>query len=1517
MGNKFESSRRYMDKTEIIPDRFGFKSAGKKYINHNYKRIGHVLGVEGEGLGNIKKQAKEENQIPDIHGYLSLDQINFYRGHYNFPPLTNDEYKAIKAQNTGSEVIKDEKSGEVLTEVDQPKIDLDGQQESNPAKEVPSTYIVPEEFAPTQEIPELKAIDSEDDGEALPKLGELQEALDSLGEELATKESSLVDENSNTLQQELDRLIVETDQRLSRESEPNKEKLERFKDNARQAISNFQQFARDHSSPADKANSNVQEQYRQYENTAWDELYKLAHLLDGEIVTLPQDRDIQLSHPEGVDTKEYLKQIGYKFDEKGDIVEIMNKGVNIRLNRARTIQNLINSKRPSHLLYNKSFTLEDEDNDIYQGYIIEGLNLNTPDWMEIVLNNKQFLEPVIVDEISQSDNSSEYTQDPWERKSKGETEFDKIFTDSNKVTGVTQVSNKIPDPWVKQSELLENTAQSTEKSDTLELYRQQGFNEAQLAFINQVIDAGDTTDEIALYAKLEYEVAQMMVEREKKLNPNLDISQYEGLPHWQQAWIINGIRAGHTSEQISLYAKSGINSNEIEEIQRDIQNGLTIEQINEKQIEPIIESYLNMNVGFSRNNLIRQLESEEFTNEQVTQVIDSMNIDWSQQAIKKAKSYLESREPSIVNWSKNELTEQLEYEGFTSEEARLAVDNISDYDWKEEEVTDPETTEQDRGGETTPQVSLDDLRLAYAKAEEAWNRKRGDLKLENAFESAREDYNTELERVLKLQVAKGQEANISQMFKDEVIALRESRKTQSQELQGKWEKRFNGAKEKFLGWATKNKTRWMLANIGLFAAGALLSSTGAGIPVSGALEMTRRSLGSVMSGVGARNTLVGLMEDGEINRFGIKFKAVIPKLVDESLKDNYINNASDDDLSTKLSTLEAYYRLNGGEFPQKKQQQAYEKVLNELGNRVRIKSLENYHNDNKVQESNLDNQSETNNQTENSIQSSEIVHINSFNFDESGQSSRYTSELLNTISDTRITELDKFRRKRKIANVVGVATTGVLGGLLLNDMVKPGSMFRPDIEGSGKPPTTGGGDTPEVKGTGAGPGGAGAPETGGGVPKPNFDTTPPTGTGAGSGEALNQVANERFQDASNLAPKETVWGEIREWLGPNASEAQVKQVFENYVNSSEGQNTIFNLAKQTEEGRELLSKWGIDNAGEMAGLSKDQLYEVSKYLGEGKLDGLTELSPANLDALEQAEYVAPSSTESPNIEPGSTETPAPPAGTEDIGSKPPAPSSPVEASVNTSQFTKSLSEAIGANNLTDSQIGSVLEAYSDTDQGRESLYNMIITSEANNSNISYLLTEYNVIDIYDFADLSDNQLYALAQEVGVENLDKLPGFKLNEIILSKFEDAPDTVELVKGLSPLDAVQRYIANELGNLPYDSGLAKKTIDAYLDTPEGKDWFLKSITENIDGAPAKGDIRFMNARLFFSRNGITQGSDIDWNKLDQLRNGFVKHKIFWQDFPFKVDDKTVNLSLSRLLKPGPMPGIKDAVRQVLTRQ
>jgi hypothetical protein len=89
------------------------------------------------------------------------------------------------------------------------------------------------------------------------------------------------------------------------------------------------------------------------------------------------------------------------------------------------------------------------------------------------------------------------------------------------------------------------------------------------------------------------------------------------------------------------------------------------------------ESYLRF-TAFSRSGLIEQLEFEGFSTQDATLAVDSMSVSWVDQAIESAESYLD-----FSAFSKSGLIEQLEFEGFTSADAADAVDSLA-VSWRDE-----------------------------------------------------------------------------------------------------------------------------------------------------------------------------------------------------------------------------------------------------------------------------------------------------------------------------------------------------------------------------------------------------------------------------------------------------------------------------------------------------------------------------------------------------------------------------------------------------------------------------------------------------------------------------------------------------------------------------------------------------------------------------------------------------------------------------------------------------------------
>lgn len=79
-------------------------------------------------------------------------------------------------------------------------------------------------------------------------------------------------------------------------------------------------------------------------------------------------------------------------------------------------------------------------------------------------------------------------------------------------------------------------------------------------------------------------------------------------------------------------------------------------------------NYLSF-AAFSYTGLIRQLEYEGYSTEEATYAADNCGADWNEQAAKSARNYL-----SIMGFSRSGLITQLKYEGFTHEQAVYGVE---------------------------------------------------------------------------------------------------------------------------------------------------------------------------------------------------------------------------------------------------------------------------------------------------------------------------------------------------------------------------------------------------------------------------------------------------------------------------------------------------------------------------------------------------------------------------------------------------------------------------------------------------------------------------------------------------------------------------------------------------------------------------------------------------------------------------------------------------------------------------
>lgn len=89
--------------------------------------------------------------------------------------------------------------------------------------------------------------------------------------------------------------------------------------------------------------------------------------------------------------------------------------------------------------------------------------------------------------------------------------------------------------------------------------------------------------------------------------------------------------------------------------------------VSQEQAIRSARNYLSF-TAFSRTGLIEQLEYEGFSTEHATIAVDNVTVDWNEQAALSAESYLE-----FTSFSRSGMIDQLEFEGFTREQAEYGA----------------------------------------------------------------------------------------------------------------------------------------------------------------------------------------------------------------------------------------------------------------------------------------------------------------------------------------------------------------------------------------------------------------------------------------------------------------------------------------------------------------------------------------------------------------------------------------------------------------------------------------------------------------------------------------------------------------------------------------------------------------------------------------------------------------------------------------------------------------------------
>lgn len=132
---------------------------------------------------------------------------------------------------------------------------------------------------------------------------------------------------------------------------------------------------------------------------------------------------------------------------------------------------------------------------------------------------------------------------------------------------------------------------------------------------------------------------------------------------------------------IALCALTGCNDASSDDQPKSAEVKTTTEK---DKVAAMASQYLIDN-AYSEKELAAQLQRDGYPEKKVIAAIQTLNIDWNEQAVKAAETVL------IDNgYSEKGLIEQLQYYHFTKEQAVYAVKHI-DVDWNEQAVKAAET----------------------------------------------------------------------------------------------------------------------------------------------------------------------------------------------------------------------------------------------------------------------------------------------------------------------------------------------------------------------------------------------------------------------------------------------------------------------------------------------------------------------------------------------------------------------------------------------------------------------------------------------------------------------------------------------------------------------------------------------------------------------------------------------------------------------------------------------------------
>lgn len=133
--------------------------------------------------------------------------------------------------------------------------------------------------------------------------------------------------------------------------------------------------------------------------------------------------------------------------------------------------------------------------------------------------------------------------------------------------------------------------------------------------------------------------------------------------------ITKDTNASETNEDENTSSGGGISVDLVEKVSASQQSQSDV-SIGQRNALSTAQSYLKV-LPFSYTGLIEQLEYEGYSTEEATYGADNCGADWNEQAAKCAQNYID-----VMSFSRQGLIDQLIYEGYTSEQAEYGVSAV-------------------------------------------------------------------------------------------------------------------------------------------------------------------------------------------------------------------------------------------------------------------------------------------------------------------------------------------------------------------------------------------------------------------------------------------------------------------------------------------------------------------------------------------------------------------------------------------------------------------------------------------------------------------------------------------------------------------------------------------------------------------------------------------------------------------------------------------------------------------------